>query len=62
MRWARCTQTMKIGELAAQYHEQALLMRRKLFGPQSVEAANSFNNLGQVYLNPDPLQITYLFQ
>lgn len=48
-------------QLATQYLEQAFKMRRTLFGPQSIEAANSYNNLGQVYLISDPLQAVIYF-
>ncbi len=48
-------------QLAIQYLEQAFKMRRKLFGPQSIEAANSYNNLGQVFLKTDPLQAIIYF-
>lgn len=48
-------------QLATQYLEQAFKMRRTLFGPQSIEAANSYNNLGQVYLSSDPLQAIIYF-
>ncbi|SNT38012.1 CHAT domain-containing protein [Ekhidna lutea] len=48
-------------QLAAQYHEQAFVMRRKLFGAQSIEVANSYNNLGRVFLNSDPLQALIYF-
>lgn len=48
-------------QLASQYLEQSFKMRRKLFGPQSIEAANSYNNLGQVYLKSDPLQAIIYF-
>ncbi|GAB4237187.1 MAG: CHAT domain-containing protein [Ekhidna sp.] len=47
--------------LAAQYHEQALAMRRKLFGVGSLEMGHSFNNLGLVYLKDDPLQALIYF-
>ncbi|MEP1032740.1 CHAT domain-containing protein [Ekhidna sp.] len=48
-------------QLATQYLEQAFKMRRKLFGAQSIEAANSYNNLGQVFLKSDPLQAIIYF-
>ncbi|WP_436517248.1 CHAT domain-containing protein [Ekhidna sp. To15] len=48
-------------QLASQYLEQAFKMRRTLFGPQSIEAANSYNNLGQVFLKSDPLQAIIYF-
>lgn len=48
-------------ELASQYLEQALKIRRKLFGLESIEVANSFNNLGRVYLKEDPLQAVIYF-
>lgn len=48
-------------ELATQYLEQAFKMRRTLFGAQSIEAANSYNNLGQVFLKSDPLQAIIYF-
>lgn len=48
-------------QLAIQYHEQGFVMRRKLFGPQSIEVANSYNNLGRVYLKDDPLQAMIYF-
>lgn len=48
-------------QLASQYLEQAFKLRRKLFGPQSIEAANSYNNLGQVFLKSDPLQAIIYF-
>ncbi|WP_425392354.1 CHAT domain-containing protein [Ekhidna sp.] len=48
-------------ELAIQYHEQAFVMRRKLFGAQSIEVANTYNNLGRVYLTSDPLQALIYF-
>ncbi len=48
-------------QLAAQYLEQAFRMRRNLFGPQSVEVGNSYNNLGQVFLQSDPLQAIIYF-
>ena len=48
-------------ELAIQYHEQAFAMRRKLFGPQSIQVANTYNNLGRVYLKDDPLQALIYF-
>lgn len=48
-------------QLATQYLEQAFKMRRKLFGPQSIEVANSYNNLGQVFLKSDPLQAIIYF-
>ncbi|WP_420318256.1 CHAT domain-containing protein [Ekhidna sp.] len=48
-------------ELAIQYHEQAFVMRRKLFGASSIEVANTYNNLGRVYLNTDPLQSLIYF-
>lgn len=35
--------------LALQYHKQALDINERLFGPRSIEAANSHNNLGLVY-------------
>lgn len=47
--------------LAIQYHEQALSMRRSLFGRESLEVGNSFNNLGLVYLREDPLQSLIYF-
>ncbi|WP_424961724.1 CHAT domain-containing protein [Ekhidna sp.] len=48
-------------QLAAQYLEQAFVIRRKLFGAQSIEAANSYNNLGRVFLTSDPLQALIYF-
>lgn len=48
-------------QLAIQYHEQGFVMRRKLFGAQSIEVANSYNNLGRVYLKDDPLQALIYF-
>ncbi|MEO9481847.1 MAG: CHAT domain-containing tetratricopeptide repeat protein [Ekhidna sp.] len=48
-------------QLATQYLEQAFKMRRTLFGSQSIEAANSYNNLGQVFLKSDPLQAIIYF-
>ncbi|MEQ8629326.1 CHAT domain-containing tetratricopeptide repeat protein [Ekhidna sp.] len=48
-------------QLAAQYLEQAFVIRRKLFGAQSIEAANSYNNLGRVFLMSDPLQALIYF-
>ncbi|MEP0986851.1 CHAT domain-containing tetratricopeptide repeat protein [Ekhidna sp.] len=48
-------------QLATQYLEQAFKMRRKIFGPQSIEVANSYNNLGQVFLKSDPLQAIIYF-
>ncbi|MEQ9467136.1 MAG: CHAT domain-containing tetratricopeptide repeat protein [Ekhidna sp.] len=48
-------------QLAIQYHEQSFVMRRKLFGAQSIEVANSYNNLGRVYLKDDPLQALIYF-
>ncbi|MEQ9007483.1 MAG: tetratricopeptide repeat protein, partial [Ekhidna sp.] len=48
-------------QLAIQYHEQGFVMRRKLFGAQSIEVANSYNNLGRVYLKDDPLQAMIYF-
>ncbi|WP_420575694.1 CHAT domain-containing protein [Ekhidna sp.] len=48
-------------QLASQYHEQAFVIRRKLFGPQSIEVANSYNNLGRVFLKSDPLQALIYF-
>ncbi len=48
-------------QLATQYLEQAFKMRRAIFGPQSLEAANSYNNLGQVFLQSDPLQAIIYF-
>lgn len=48
-------------QLAAQYHEQAFVIRRKLFGPQSIEVANSYNNLGRVFTQSDPLQALIYF-
>ncbi|MEO9873097.1 CHAT domain-containing protein [Ekhidna sp.] len=48
-------------QLAIQYHEQAFAMRRKLFGNQSIDVANSYNNLGRVYLKSDPLQALIYF-
>lgn len=48
-------------QLAAQYHEQGFIMRRKLFGSQSLPVANSYNNLGRVYLKDDPLQALIYF-
>lgn len=52
---------MENRELATQYHERAFRIRRKLFGVESIEAANSFNNLGLVYLKSDPLQALIYF-
>ena len=48
-------------QLAVQYLEQAFRMRRNLFGPQSVEVGNSYNNLGQAYIKDDPLQSIIYF-
>ena len=48
-------------ELAIQYLEQAFRMRRSLFGAQSVEVGNSYNNLGQAYIKSDPLQAIIYF-
>ncbi|MEM6643370.1 MAG: tetratricopeptide repeat protein [Bacteroidota bacterium] len=48
-------------ELAAQYLERGLKMRRSLFGNKSIEAGNSFNNLGRVYATEDPLQAIIYF-
>lgn len=48
-------------QLAVQYHEQSFVMRRKLFGAQSIEVANSYNNLGRVYIKDDPLQALIYF-
>lgn len=47
--------------LASQYHEQALAIRRSIFGRSSLEAGNSFNNLGLVYLTDEPLQALLYF-
>ena len=48
-------------QLASQYLEQGLRMRRTLFGAQSIEVGNSYNNLGRVYAINDPLQATIYF-
>jgi len=48
-------------ELASRYHEQALRIRRKLFGTQSIQVANSYNNLGRVFATEDPLQAIIYF-
>ncbi len=48
-------------QLAAQYLEQGLQLRRKLFGIQSLEVGNSYNNLGRVYATDDPLQAIIYF-
>ncbi len=48
-------------KLATQYLEQAFRMRRNLFGAQSVEVGNSYNNLGQAYIKNDPLQAIIYF-
>ncbi len=48
-------------QLAAQYLEQGLRLRRKLFGAQSVDVGNSYNNLGRVYAINDPLQAIIYF-
>ncbi len=48
-------------QLAIQYLEQAFQIRRKLFGAQSVEVGNSYNNLGQAYIKDDPLQAIIYF-
>lgn len=48
-------------QLAAQYLEQGLKLRRKLFGAQSIEVGNSYNNLGRVYAINDPLQAIIYF-
>ncbi len=48
-------------QLASQYLERGLRLRRTLFGAQSVEVANSYNNLGRVYAIEDPLQAVIYF-
>ena len=48
-------------ELASSYHEQALRIRRKLFGIQSIPVGNSYNNLGRVFATDDPLQAIIYF-
>ena len=40
-------------DLATQYHEKALRIRQELFGKLSVEAADSYNNLGVINLGVD---------
>lgn len=47
--------------LASQYHEQALRIRRGLFGARSIPVANSYNNLGRVFATDDPLQAIIYF-
>ncbi len=48
-------------ELALQYHEQALGIRRQLSGRDALEVGDSFNNLGLVYLQEEPLQALIYF-
>lgn len=48
-------------QLATQYLEQSFVIRRKLYGNKSVEVANSYNNLGRIYLQDDPLQALIYF-
>lgn len=48
-------------KLASQYLEKGFKLRRKLFGAQSIPVANSYNNLGRVYLKEDPLQALIYF-
>ena len=48
-------------QLATQYLELGLRLRRKLFGSQSLPVGNSFNNLGRVFLSNDPLQAIIYF-
>ncbi|MEM6815836.1 MAG: CHAT domain-containing tetratricopeptide repeat protein [Bacteroidota bacterium] len=48
-------------QLASQYLEQGLKLRRKLFGAQSIEVGNSYNNLGRVYASYEPLQAIIYF-
>ncbi len=47
--------------LALQYHEQALSIRRQLIGRDAVEVGDSFNNLGLVYQEEEPLQALIYF-
>lgn len=48
-------------QLASQYLEQGLRLRRKLFGVQSIDVGNSYNNLGRVYATNEPLQAIIYF-
>ena len=48
-------------QLALQYHEQALSIRRQLLGRSALEVGDSFNNLGLVYLKDEPLQSLIYF-
>ncbi|MEM6737909.1 MAG: CHAT domain-containing tetratricopeptide repeat protein [Bacteroidota bacterium] len=48
-------------QLASQYLEQGLKLRTKLFGIQSLEVGNSYNNLGRVYASYKPLQAIIYF-
>lgn len=43
-------------DLATQFHEQALKLRRSLHGGNAVQVGDSYNNLGLVYIADDPLQ------
>lgn len=47
--------------LAQQYHEKALRIRRKFKGNSSVEVGDSFNNLGLIFMESDPLQALIYF-
>ena len=48
-------------ELALQYHEQALGIRMALIGRDALEVGDSFNNLGLVYQQEEPLQALIYF-
>jgi len=36
---------------AKQYHEKALIMRKKIFGEEHADVAARYNNLGNVHAN-----------
>lgn len=48
-------------QLALQYHEKALSIRRLLLGREAVGVGDSFNNLGLVYVRDEPLQALLYF-
>jgi CHAT domain-containing protein len=48
-------------ELALQYHNRALELRERLLGKESLPVADSYNNIGLVYMDSDGLQAGIYF-
>jgi CHAT domain-containing protein/Flp pilus assembly protein TadD len=47
--------------LALQYHESALAIRKELQGDESIKVGDSYNNIGLIYLEDQPVQATIYF-